>query len=191
MKQDVIEYMVDSFFDYKGEEHKLVACALSESPHDGYDYLQIAWVDIDGYADAEARPYEEVKRMVTIGIAVCNPEDTFDEEKGRSVALNKARHCPNLPKLYSPSNGAINTDLVKAFMKQELEFAKKCPGRWIKGYDEAEARFKAKEALKEEVKNLSDMEKIVLNAASNGVDVIKCAKLAQKLRDKNLNESVD
>lgn len=189
MKQDVIEYMVDSFVDYKGEEHKLVACALSESPYNEYDTLRIAWVDADSYADEDARPHEAVKRMVTIGIAVCNPADRFDEEKGKGIALNKARHRPNLPRLYTPSNGVINSGLIQAFMKQELEFAKKCPGRWIKGYDEAEARFKAKEALKEEVKNLSDMEKIVLNAARNGVDVTKCAKLAQKLRDKNLNES--
>ena len=30
MKQDVIEYMVDSFVDFKGEERKIVACALSQ-----------------------------------------------------------------------------------------------------------------------------------------------------------------
>lgn len=191
MKQDVIEYMVDSFFDYQGLEHKLVACALSQSPYDPYDTLHVAWLDDDYYAKGDSTICDRVKRMITIGIAVCNPTDKFDEERGKSLALNKALHCPNLPRLYATAPGVISTELARSFMKQELEFAKKCPDRLIKGYDEAEARFKAREALKEEVKNLSDTEKIVLNAARNGVDITKCAKLAQKLVDKNLNESVD
>ena len=32
MKQDIAEFLVDSFIDYKGDEHKIVLCALSQTP---------------------------------------------------------------------------------------------------------------------------------------------------------------
>lgn len=32
MKQDIAEYLVDSFVDFKGDVHQVVLCALSQSP---------------------------------------------------------------------------------------------------------------------------------------------------------------
>ena len=47
MKQDVAEYLIDSFVDFKGEEHKIVACALSQSPEESEDgcKLAVGWVN--------------------------------------------------------------------------------------------------------------------------------------------------
>ena len=49
MKQDVAEYLIDSFVDFKGEEHKIVACALSQSPEASEDgcKLAVGWVSDD------------------------------------------------------------------------------------------------------------------------------------------------
>ena len=51
MKQDVIEYMVDSFVDFKGEERKIVACALSQAAEVSEDdcVLAVGWVAPDEY----------------------------------------------------------------------------------------------------------------------------------------------
>ena len=37
MKQDIAEFLVDSFIDYKGDEHKVVLCALSQTPEKNID----------------------------------------------------------------------------------------------------------------------------------------------------------
>ena len=49
MKQDVIEYMVDSFVDFKGEERKIVACAISQAAEVSEDdyVLAVGWVAPD------------------------------------------------------------------------------------------------------------------------------------------------
>ena len=46
MKQDIPEYLVDSFIDYKGDVHQIVLCALSQSPESiDSDNLMVAWSD--------------------------------------------------------------------------------------------------------------------------------------------------
>ena len=87
MKQDIATYLVDSFIDYAGKEHKLVACALSQTPEDSNHALKVCWVDSEDKALNGANIYHDVYRLVTIGIAVCNPEDNFNEETGITKRL--------------------------------------------------------------------------------------------------------
>ena len=61
-------------------------------------------------------------------------------------------------------------------------FLKENPERIIKGYNQMKARFERKEALKNEIKNLSDKEKQALNLAKEGIDVVKCAELVTKAK---------
>ena len=44
MKQDIATYLVDSFVDYAGKEHKIIACALSQTPEDSSHNLKVCWV---------------------------------------------------------------------------------------------------------------------------------------------------
>ena len=83
MKQDVIEYMIDSFVDFKGKEHKIVACALSQSPEESEDdyKLSVGWASEDGYICVDDPDYAEVCRVVSVGISVCHPTDEFDKER--------------------------------------------------------------------------------------------------------------
>ena len=62
MKQDVAEYLIDSFIDFKGEEHKIVACALSqpiEKSEDGYK-LAVGWVNEKDEFICNYRPFLNV-----------------------------------------------------------------------------------------------------------------------------------
>ena len=78
MKQDITTYLVDSFVDYKGDTHHIVACALSQSPKQDSHTLRIGWADKANRLDVDDHLFHEVYRMVTVGISICNPEDKFD-----------------------------------------------------------------------------------------------------------------
>ena len=180
MKQDIAEYLVDSFVDFKGAVHQVVLCALSQSPVDpeGIEDLGICWHD-GCYVNEEAGSVD-VYRTLSIGFAICNPCDTFDFEKGKRIALHKAEQMD--PKLYSTTPGVINTTLVRAFLHQEMEYLKKYPGKFINGYDEAAAKFEARKTAEEELKNLSTEEAEVVQAIVNHVDLDKCIRLSKYVK---------
>lgn len=188
MKQDIAEFLTDSFIDYKGDTHQIVLCALSQSPEETEgDYLMVAWSNGDT-VDESADIYHDVYRMVSLGIAICCPADNkvFSEEIGRKIAQNRAEK--EVPKFVSLFPGVVNTTLVRAFLKQEMEFIKKNPEQFIVGYAEAKARYEKKLNLDKTVKNLTEEEAAVVQAAMEGVDIIKCAKLARQLLDKQIRE---
>lgn len=185
MKQDVAEYLIDSFVDFKGEEHKIVACALSQSPEESEDgcKLAVGWVSDDSYMDTCDQDYAEVCRVVSVGISVCHPTDTFDEKRGKANAYNKALHDPKCPTIYTRDRGVASRTLVEAFLKQEVNFLKENPERIIKGYNQMKACFDKKQALKAKVESLSDNEKLIVKLATKeGVDVAGCVKLMKEAK---------
>ena len=122
MKQDIATYLVDSFIDYAGKEHKLVACALSQTPEDSDHTLKVCWLNSEDGALCNANIYHNVYRLVTIGVAVCNPEDNFDEETGKKIAYNKAANIEYAPRIYTTNRGVITKELVDTFLKQQVQF---------------------------------------------------------------------
>lgn len=188
MKQDIAEFLVDSFIDYKGDEHKVVLCALSQTPEKyDEDSLMVVWsngYDIDENADI----CHDVFRTVSLGVAICCPADkkVFSEEIGKKIALNRAEKA--IPKFVSLEPGIVNTTLVKAFLEQEIAYIKKCPEKFIEGYEEAMKRYNKKLNLDKAVKNLSQEEAEVVESAINGVDIIKCAKIARQLLDRRIRD---
>lgn len=187
MKQDIAEFLVDSFIDYKGDEHKVVLCALSQTPEKNIDDDSLMVVWSNGYdVDENADIYHEVLRTVSLGIAICCPADkkAFSEEIGKKIALNRAEK--SIPKFVSLEPGVVNTTVVRAFLEQEMAFVKRCPEKFIKGYDEAKAHYNKKLNLDKTVKNLSPEEAEVVEFAMNGIDILKCAKLARQLLDRRI-----
>jgi hypothetical protein len=140
--------------------------------------------DVDETADI----CHEVLRTVSLGIAICCPADkkAFSEEIGKKIALNRAEKA--IPKFVSLEPGVVNTTVVKAFLEQEMAFVKKCPEKFIKGYDEAKAHYNKKLNLDKTVKNLSPEEAEVVEFAMNGIDILKCAKLARQLLDRRIHD---
>ena len=186
MKQDVAEYLIDSFVDFKGEEHKIVACALSQSPEESEDgcKLAVGWANKkDEFICVDDPDYAEVCRVISVGISVCHPTDTFDEKRGKTNAYNKALHDPKCPTIYTKDRGVASRTLVKTFLQQEVNFLKENPERIIKGYNQTKDRFDKKQALKAKMESLSDNEKLVVKLATKeGVDVVGCAKLVEEAR---------
>lgn len=187
MKQDIATYLVDSFIDYAGKEHKLIACALSQTPEDSDHALKVCWVDSEDKALNGANIYHDVYRLVTIGIAVCNPEDNFNEETGKKIAYNKAANIEYAPRIYTTNRGVITKELVDTFLKQQVQFVKENPEKVITGYLKAKADYEALEAAKKEIENLSDEERVTFNLAANGGDLSKYTDLA-KVYNKKLRK---
>lgn len=179
MKQDIATYLVDSFVDYAGKEHKIIACALSQTPEDSNHTLKVCWVGSENTTLPDANIFHDVYRLVTIGVAVCNPEDNFNEETGKKIAYNKAANIEYAPRLYTTNRGVITKELVDTFLKQQVQFIKENPEKVITGYLKSKAEYEALEAAKQEIANLSDDERTAFNIAVNGGDLSKYTDLAK------------
>ncbi len=178
MKQDITDYLIDSFVDYKGEEHKIVACALTQTPADYDSTMVVGWMNNEDntmYVDDD--DYTEVCRVISIGISICNPIDKFDEEKGKQIAFNKAAHDPKCPTIYTKNKGIASKMLIDAFLRHEVDYFKENPQWLINGYNQMKETYEAKQKLKNAWYELSDDERSIINLAkSEGIDLIKCAK---------------
>lgn len=182
MNRDIVEYLEDSFIDYKGIEHKLVACAVSTSPKAAYDTLAVGWADEGWQLDEDATICNKIVRTVTVAIAVCNPDDQYDLEKGKRCAYNKAiNQVGELPTLYAAHHGIISTPVVKAFLQQEMKFSKDNPELLIPGYNNSKARWEAAQAFEKEVNDLGPLEKHVVDLFRSGIDIEKYSNIAKKL----------
>lgn len=179
MKQDIVTYKVDSFIDYTGKKRMIVACALSETPGDDQYDLLVGWVDRNDRIHKDAKLCHEVYRMVTIGIAVCNPEDTFNEEVGRNIAYNKAKNIESLPRIYAPCKGVVTKELVDTFLDQQIQFFKEHPETIIVGYREAAQKYAELQTAEQEIANFSDTEKAIFQHALKGGNFSKYINLAK------------
>lgn len=185
MKREICEYLVDSFIDYAGKKHHIIVCAVSSSPAKRcYEALKVSWVDEDWNVD-DCDDVYEVFRMVQLGVAICNPGDSFEMETGQKIARNKAINSDAV--LFSTKPGIINKGLIQGLLVQEIEFIKGNPGIVIPGYHDSKARYEKKQAEKTELTNINDAEGNVIQAIIDGVDLQKCGRLA-KVKIEQLNE---
>lgn len=177
MKQPIAEFIHDSFIDFKGKEHHFVICALSQVlPKKFKDYKESIYIhpcnktfddyeaevywEINSYIDEYGHDYcDEIVKALSLGIAICNPEDKFDLEIGKKIAFEKAKKT--CPCMYVTELGYINTTMVQAFLKQEADYLKDNPGKYIKGYKDSHNKY-IQELKEEQVcKSLTEAEKAV------------------------------
>lgn len=180
MKQ-VIDSLTGEFTDYKGLIHKVVIAAVSEElpfyhshpTHEEEDYSVCHYTESRGEED-----YVTLRKCLKLGVAICNPEDTFNEEKGKSTAVAKAKN--STPVLFTPKPGVISSTMVKALMKQELEFICSNPEVVIPGYNDSKKRYEYNRKMEAEINALSGDEKKCLEilTSSNTVQKDKLQKLA-------------
>ena len=141
-----VEYRIDSFTDYANIERKFIMAAVSQE------------VDavITDYSDSDAVQHDGVKRLSS------NPEDEFNEEVGKTIALGKARKG-NKHAFYSTDSGLINRGVVNALLDQEVAFFKQCPGKYIAGYNTAKEVYELDSRMVEVELNLNDKERECLD----------------------------
>ena len=143
MKKDVVMYQQGVIVDFQGVEHPFIVCALSTSNFNNDDYyckLQVNDSCGDYYSETD------LPRAVFIGVAVCNPGDTWSEEKGKMIALAKAKGFKHArpeksAALFATRAGMISEILVSALLTKEVDHIKDDPECVIPGYNQMKARW--------------------------------------------------
>lgn len=134
----------DKFVDYTGKEHQFVIAGvkipLKETP--GVEYNK-----------------ELVNYALGIGVAICNPIDTFDEKIGTLKALGRAYKY--VPTIYTQFSGQLGDNIIKAILQQEIEYIQNHPEKYIGGYLEAKDKYLQEQKLEKIENNLTDIEKVV------------------------------
>lgn len=186
------QYLCSEFVDFEGKTHKFIIAAYSEVLPTHSAELNLyeeedfpVTYDVSGYIDDS---WEEslgpVVKKLSIGVAICHPDDQYNEELGKKKALKAAIQSTKV--LYSSKLGLINTTMVTALLKQEAEFLKNNPELYIKGYRDKHNKFLANAKLEEEFKNLSESDKHIL-ANFTSDNLIRLAEFSQKLNEEHFN----
>lgn len=199
MKKEHVDYIVDSFTDYLDREHKFVIVALSEvlpskaEDLKGYRYYdpnmhigEKVYYDIEIYVEnyGTVDCLCTVGKTLKLGIAICNPEDEFDEQVGYMKALGRARNSSPVILANNNNIGVIGTEMVKGLLRQEAEYVKNNPGKYIKGYKEAEEKYNLDCEMEDLAENFSSLEDDILDALDRDPnfldDVYKYLKWSKK-----------
>lgn len=145
MKKEVIETRIGEFTDYLGNTRKYMIAAISEM-------LPMADEDNDAIyhtvnCSCNCGDYCEgvVVKQLSIGFAITNAHDKFNEKIGREIAIGKARKRPHAV-LYASIPGIINSPVVEAILKQEMNHFEENPGSVIAGYNTARDKYLAEHA---------------------------------------------
>ena len=152
MKEKIVT-VISEFTDFRGKIHKFVVAAVS-MPVDA---------EIEIYGDSEVIDWTSAEKAVKLGVAVCNPVDEYSEDKGKMIAINKARSTSDYA-LYATLPGMINTAVVNALVAQEVEFIKNNPARVIPGYLDEKEKFEKRQEFAKKLAELTEEEKAVYKA---------------------------
>lgn len=156
-----IETITDSFVDYKGETHHFVIAAISSELPTICDEARVTYEVNEYVEDYGMGDYLcDVTKKVCIGIAICNPEDPFNEEIGKKKAIARAKTAK--PALLAVNKGYINKHVVQGLLKQESEYIKNNPHLYIKGYSDMEKAYKKRLRMKDFEEGLNEIEKQIL-----------------------------
>lgn len=135
MKQNKVEYLVDSFKDCKGNEYTILACAVfREIEPDDFGTLTIGWTDSQNYMSKQESA--KVKDALTVTTFVYGPKESYDLHTEMQKAYYAAINDSYSPALYSISDDVLGSKIAKAFMEQEIEAIKEHPEEYIDGYEE-------------------------------------------------------
>lgn len=142
--------ITDSFIDYKGVSHTFTIAAIKKS----LNTLDNCMAVTDGYMIGD------VRACLKIGVSICNPSDKFEKKLGTIKALGRAEKSD--PVLYTEFSGQLTEDLIRAYLKQEIEYIKENPGKYIHGYENAKHNYEEKKEMENIHSNLSDFKKVLV-----------------------------
>lgn len=175
-----VQYIIDSFIDFEGKEHKFVIAAVStilptkcknsNFPFDKELENNDLFYDVDIYVEdyGMCDTYATVVKEVSLGYSICNPEDDFNEEIGKLKAYHRALCSKD--KLFVTKAGMINSPMVEGLLKQEAEYLKSNPGSRIKGYKEKELKYNEQNKLRKELETLNDEQLVIMDFLKNRAD---------------------
>lgn len=147
----------DKFTDFKGDVHNFTVAAVLMPFKPGEASLEVTVADPELLVDddmqlviADGEPVildttetlAPVFKMISIGIAICNPTDKFVPFKGERQAEGRAvKYCD---RVIAASKGGMLTEAeANYFLDVTVANIITNPGLFIKGYNDAERKWKA------------------------------------------------
>lgn len=137
MVKNRVIYHNGIFTDYKGNQRQYIVAAVSEHTENADGVYSMV---LEKGKNPDEILYSDAVKKLTLGFAICSPEDQWNEELGKTIALGKAIKRPARIMWVSHA-GMINTDVVNALVEQEMKFFENNPGSIIAGYDEAKRKY--------------------------------------------------
>lgn len=159
-QKDKITYKLSYFTNFRNEVIPIIVCALSQYIDSNDRHFTANWND-----GALGRP---LYRGVSIGIAIYNPNDTWDFNQGCEAALAKATR--NKPVIYTADNGVLNDELIADLISTYIYKFRDHPEKYIKGYSEAAIKY---EKIKEKNKFIGSL----------NVEGLKNREVIKRLKD--------
>lgn len=154
-----VVYKQGSFVNYEGTQVNFILAAVSIPTN-----IVLVPVDEDGFETDEEQV--ESPKILSLGLSVQRPGDTWDEEMGKQIAYGKALKRRDHV-LATTDPGMINTKMVEAILEQEASYMQVNPGRYIAGYDEARDKYNEAKARVEYLNSLTAEEKLAINVVAS------------------------
>lgn len=127
-----------TFVDFKGLERNYTICVTIQSTSHVCTYLGLP---------SEGGRYIDDDVILSIGLAICHEQDmnNYNPKIGRMQAEGRALKCKNASIIMTIDNYKFATDdlLNNVADTFEKDF-KRCPGKYIKGYNDAEIKWRKK-----------------------------------------------
>lgn len=173
--KEIAMYGYGSFNDYKGQEHKIIVCALSRRANVN-NSIEVPPVTVYANENDDWGIQSSVAKVLSFGVAICNPIDAYDKEHGEIIAYNRAK-SEDAAVLTSSRAGFFNTTTVTAILNNYIDYIQKDPGSAIAGYDQAKEKFYEEQDLKNDVSKMTEDEKskikILATSAPENIEYAK------------------
>lgn len=131
-----------TFVDFKGLERNYTICVVIQDAFHICTYL--------GFPSEGGR-YIDNDSILSIGLAICHEQDmsNYNPKVGRMQAEGRALKCKNASVVMTLDNYKFATDdLLNNIADTFEKDFKRCPGKYIKGYNDAEIKWRKKHEQK-------------------------------------------
>lgn len=135
-----------TFVDFKGLERDYTICAMIQNLKCSYYYMEVTLEDLD-----ELYRLREPDAILSVGLSICHEQDMdkYNQKIGRLQAEGRALKCKNASVIMTLDNYKFATDdLLNNIADTFEKDFKRCPGKYIKGYNDAEIKWRKKHEQK-------------------------------------------
>lgn len=145
--KEVVNYYYGGFVDYAGKKHFYTIAAAIEDARD----LSVISIDNEVIVDCF--------QSISIGIAICNPEDHYDYKYGAKLAKSRALQAD--PVFFATIKA--NSKIIDTILQSTADSINRDPGKYIPGYNDAKKKYGEAQSIMQMRKNFTDEEISILS----------------------------
>lgn len=158
-----------SFKHFEGDNRKYIMVAVVENLKDSKDgeplaNLCVVGGKINGKRDVESTKDWRITKTLSFGIAICHPNDKYDFEVGKKIAIEKALRNNEIRRCIAFSHhGLIDDYMIKYLLAREAQAFENNPGAFITNYTEDKLAAEHQVVLDNFKKNMTVDQKIFVS----------------------------